>query len=120
MEKNTKINSEFNRSPFFYVGDKFKLLSQLREDANKIDTKSLYICCLIFGVVAIFMTFVNLISKETEMAFITSGIAMWIAISIIGYKILKKKEWLIVSILVCAYIVMMYFWEKEKSENENL
>lgn len=35
MEKNKKINSEFNRSPFFYVGDKFKLLSQLRENFPK-------------------------------------------------------------------------------------
>lgn len=32
MEKKKKINNEFNRSPFFYVGDKFKLLPQLKEN----------------------------------------------------------------------------------------
>ncbi len=85
------------------------LLSELKKDANKIDSKSLYICCLIFGVVAIFMTFINIISKETIMACVTAGIGIWIAFSVIGYKILKKKAWLIVSVLLCAYVVMMYF-----------
>ncbi len=85
------------------------LLSELKKDANKIDSKSLYICCLIFGVVAIFMTFINIISKEPVMACVTGGISIWIAFSVIGYKILKKKVWLIISILLCAYVAMMYF-----------
>lgn len=33
--KNNNTNNEFNRSPFFYVGDKFKLLPQLRENFPK-------------------------------------------------------------------------------------
>lgn len=85
------------------------LLSELKEDASKLDSKSLYICCLIFEVVAIFMTFINIISKETVMTYVTAGISIWIAFSVIGYKILKKKTVLIVSILLCAYVAMMYF-----------
>ncbi|MEG9429961.1 MAG: Dam family site-specific DNA-(adenine-N6)-methyltransferase [Christensenellaceae bacterium] len=39
MEKTKKITNEFNRSPFFYVGDKFKLLSQLKENFPKSITR---------------------------------------------------------------------------------
>ena len=35
MKNDNKTNNEFNRSPFFYVGDKFKLLPQLRENFPK-------------------------------------------------------------------------------------
>ena len=42
MEKAKNPRAEFNRSPFFYVGDKFKLLPQLKENfpkENLIETK---------------------------------------------------------------------------------
>lgn len=32
MKQYKKVDVEFNRSPFFYVGDKYKLLSQLKEN----------------------------------------------------------------------------------------
>ena len=35
MEKTKNPRAEFNRSPFFYVGDKFKLLPQLKENFPK-------------------------------------------------------------------------------------
>ena len=35
MEKAKNPRAEFNRSPFFYVGDKFKLLPQLKENFPK-------------------------------------------------------------------------------------
>ncbi len=35
MDKTKNPRSEFNRSPFFYVGDKFKLLPQLKENFPK-------------------------------------------------------------------------------------
>ena len=35
MEKAKNLRAEFNRSPFFYVGDKFKLLPQLKENFPK-------------------------------------------------------------------------------------
>ena len=31
----TSLRKSFNRSPFFYVGDKFKLLPQLKENFPK-------------------------------------------------------------------------------------
>ena len=35
MKKNVTVKTEFRRSPFFYVGDKFKLLSQLKDNFPK-------------------------------------------------------------------------------------
>ena len=35
MKKNITAKTEFRRSPFFYVGDKFKLLSQLKDNFPK-------------------------------------------------------------------------------------
>lgn len=35
MKKYKTTDVEFNRSPFFYVGDKFKLLPQLKENFPK-------------------------------------------------------------------------------------
>lgn len=35
MKKNVTVKTEFRRSPFFYVGDKFKLLPQLKDNFPK-------------------------------------------------------------------------------------
>ena len=42
MKKNVTVKTEFRRSPFFYVGDKFKLLSQLKDILKNYSTYTRY------------------------------------------------------------------------------
>ena len=85
------------------------LLFEFKKDTEKISSKSLYIFCLIFSSISILMTGLNIISEEIRMAFATGGIATWIIVSVLLYRIFRKKVILIASILICAYIGMMYF-----------
>ena len=85
------------------------LLFEFKKDTEKISSKSLYMFCLIFSSIATLMTGLNIISKEKVMTFATGGIAVWIIVSALLYRIFRKKVILIASILICAYVGMMYF-----------
>ncbi|MBQ2803916.1 MAG: hypothetical protein IJF07_08465, partial [Lachnospiraceae bacterium] len=88
---------------------KASLLQELKIDAKRIDDKALLMCCFIFGAVAWVMCLVNIMSEAGHMAMITAGIGLWVTINAVIFLIGKKKLQIVIGLLVCAYVVMMYF-----------
>ena len=87
---------------------KFHWISKLKTDAERIDDKSIYICCMIFSIVAIGMCILNAIMKVEFMAIITGFICAWIVLSAIVHHLCHKKILIISNLLLLAYILMMY------------
>ncbi len=99
----------FDEVGIISMNKNLNLLSELKADADRIDSRSLYICCLIFAAVSGLMCMVNLATGTKFMAIITGAVAIWISISVVGHIISKKRLLFVVSLLGCAYILMMYF-----------
>lgn len=84
-------------------------ISKLKTDSNRIDDKSIYICCLIFSIVSFGMCVLNIIHKVKFMAIITGFICIWMVLSAIVQYLFHKKILVISNLLIFAYILMMYF-----------
>ena len=88
---------------------KFHWISKLKTDSERIDDKSIYICCLIFSIVSLGMCILNTILRVKSMAILTGVIWIWIVSSAVAYYFLHKKIILVGNLLLFAYILMMYF-----------
>lgn len=76
---------------------------------SEMDLKTVVTCCLIVTFFAGIMCILNIFTSNIGMAVVTGGVAVWFFINIIIYYIYKKDMQIIFSLMLAAYLMMMYF-----------
>ncbi len=91
------------------MNKKPKLIEHIKDDVNRIDGRTLFICGIVFTFVTLGMCMVNLVVKTGEMALITGCAGLWILLSTIIYGFTKNRWILMGGLILCAYLMMMDF-----------
>lgn len=91
------------------MGKKNTFWAELREDSRRIDVKSVVSFCVVLALVAIAMCVINIMEESWRMAVVTGGMAVWIAVTLLIWRIMKHKQIIVISLLTAAYFLMFYF-----------
>ncbi len=91
------------------MGKKNSFLAELIEDSRGIDVKRVAEFCVVLILGAIAMCMVNVWAGSWRMVFVTGGIAVWVSITLLIWRLTKKKQAIIISLLTAAYFLMVYF-----------
>ncbi len=91
------------------MSTKTKMVHKLREDIDRIDDRSLFMCGIVFAVVAWGMCLINIAVGSSSMALIVGCVGLWLLGNAVFFWISKKRNILMFSIILCAYLLMMYF-----------
>ena len=73
-----------------YMGKKNTFWAELREDSHRIDVKSVVSFCVVLALVAIAMCVINIMEESWRMAVVTGGMAVWIAVTLLIWWIMKN------------------------------
>lgn len=88
---------------------KHGLLDRLKEEEAKIDSRTLFVCGVVFTVIMLGMSVINILTQSKEMAILTSGVGFWGVINTVIYCIFKSKRQLMLGIISIGYLMMMQF-----------
>lgn len=84
-------------------------ISALREDVERLDRKLVQIFCLLFVVLALLMSVINLVEGHTKMTKVTVIMASWMLSSFVFYKIWKNIYQLIIQVMSFIFALLLYF-----------
>jgi len=79
------------------------------EAVKELNVKSLTVCCLLIAAVSGFMCVLNICTSNMRMAAITGCMALWYLVNVILFMFYKNRVHLVVSMMIGAYALMMYF-----------
>ncbi len=86
-----------------------KFFREIIDEAAGKDSRMLAICSIIFSLVALFMCCVNVLSHSHSMAIITGGMGGILLVLFVLAQIFKRKKIILYSLIILAYLLMMYF-----------
>ncbi|MBQ9142562.1 MAG: response regulator [Lachnospiraceae bacterium] len=85
-----------------------KFFREIIDDATGQDGRSLAMCSVILSLAALFMCCVNIVSGSYGMAIMTGTIGVLMMVLFILARALKKGRLILYSLIVLAYLFMMY------------
>ena len=81
----------------------------LQEDVARLDKKLVQMFSLLFVVLAVLMSVVNIIEGHTKMTKVTILMAIWMLSSFVFYKIWKNIYQLIIQVMSFIFTLLLYF-----------